>query len=73
MEADHNGQKELERHYKNGQKEGLSTYWHKNGQKFLEGHYENNEPIGTWTIWNEEGEKESVDAKKIKESYSVFL
>ena len=26
-----NGQKKLEAHYKDGEREGLATYWHENG------------------------------------------
>ena len=35
-----NGQKQLERHYKDGKQDGLETWWHENGQKSsLETHY----------------------------------
>ena len=38
MSGMQNGQKESEAHYKNGEPDGLETYWHENGQKRREGH-----------------------------------
>ena len=54
-----NGQKSLERHYKNGQYDGLETRWYKNGQKRMEGHYKNGKQEGLHTSWHEYGQKSS--------------
>ena len=40
-----NGQKQYERHFKNGKLDGLSTGWHENGQKELEILYKNGEEV----------------------------
>jgi len=51
------GKKYSEVRYRNGEREGLATSWHKNGQKQYEGYYKNGEPDGLWTAWDENGQK----------------
>ena len=52
-----NGQKERERTYKDGEKDGLSTAWYDNGQKSGEGTYKDGKPDGSFTYWHENGQK----------------
>jgi antitoxin component YwqK of YwqJK toxin-antitoxin module len=52
-----NGQKRCERHYKNGEKEGLETFWYENALKEREYHYKDGKGDGLWTYWHENGQK----------------
>ena len=43
-------------HYKNGNQEGLWTYYYKNGHMKEEGHYNNGIKEGMWVEWYPDGE-----------------
>ena len=44
-------------HYKNGKREGLTTWWYASGEKDREIHYKNGKREGLKTGWYESGEK----------------
>jgi antitoxin component YwqK of YwqJK toxin-antitoxin module len=46
-----------ETHYKNGEEEGLVTYWYENGGKWWVSHYKNGVQDGVRTEWDEDGKK----------------
>ena len=52
-----NGQKEKEGTYKDGEKDGLWTYWNENGQKKSEVTYKDGEFDGLSMDWYENGQK----------------
>ncbi|MDB9881818.1 hypothetical protein N8368_00690 [Bacteroidia bacterium] len=52
-------QKESEKNYVNGQKEGLQMTWHRNGQKESEYNYANGKRKGLQNEWYENGQKKS--------------
>ena len=52
-----NGQKKVEKHYKDGKLEGLWTWWHENGKKFHEGKYKGGKRDGHATKWYKNGQK----------------
>ena len=52
-----NGQKKYEAPYVNGQRHGLSTWWHENGQKWREIPYINNQRHGIANWWHKNGHK----------------
>ena len=55
-----NGQKLIEKDYKNGKLEGLVTEWHENGQKKSEIKTKNGKVVdGLQTSWYENGQKET--------------
>ena len=53
-----NGQKKEEVTYKDGEYDGLWTYWDENGQKWAERTYKDGKEIES-TYWYENGQKES--------------
>jgi antitoxin component YwqK of YwqJK toxin-antitoxin module len=57
VEKYENGQKKLEKHYKDGELNGLQTHWNENGQKEFEGNLENGWEEGLHTSWYENGQK----------------
>tara|TARA_B100001057_G_scaffold90975_1_gene87275 strand:- start:756 stop:1226 length:471 start_codon:yes stop_codon:yes gene_type:complete len=52
-----NGQKERERIFKDGKRDGLSQAWHLNGQKELEANFKSGKKDGLGVIWYENGQK----------------
>ena len=54
-----NGQKKIERHFKDGKQDGLETVWYENGQKQAEAHLKNGEYDGRGTYWYENGQKQA--------------
>ena len=40
-----NGNKNWERHYKDGKRDGVATTWDEDGTKLSEKHYKNGEPV----------------------------
>jgi antitoxin component YwqK of YwqJK toxin-antitoxin module len=54
-----NGQKKLEKNYKNGKEEGPHTEWYENGQKMGEGNYVDGKEDGLKTTWYKNGQKRS--------------
>ena len=54
VEKHENGQKKLERTFKDGKKEGPITRWYKNGQKLVEGTYKDGKKVSE-TKWDKEG------------------
>ena len=54
-----NGQKLVERHYKDGKLEGLYTEWYDNGQKWSESNYKGGKREGLETWWYGNGQKKS--------------
>jgi len=52
-----NGEKKSEGTLKDGEPDGVWTYWHENGQKESEGTYKNGKEDGKWTRWYENGQK----------------
>tara|TARA_B100001123_G_C15235937_1_gene997118 strand:+ start:224 stop:1018 length:795 start_codon:yes stop_codon:yes gene_type:complete len=55
-----NGQKKMERSFKNGQLDGTWTKWHENGQKITQGSYKAGKMEGLWTAWHGNGQKKSM-------------
>ena len=53
----HDGQKEFEGTYKNGEFDGISTGWYENGQKEIEATFKDGKEDGLWTSWYENGQK----------------
>ncbi len=53
------GKKKIERNYKDGKKNGLSTGWYENDQKHDESFYKDNELNGLSRDWHENGQKRS--------------
>ena len=51
------GKKEIKTHYKDGEKDGLETWWDENGQKRREIHYKDGKKDGPVTKWDENGQK----------------
>ena len=51
-------QKEYETRYKDGQENGLCTWWYENGQKGYEIRYKDGELNGLYTYWYENGQIE---------------
>ena len=54
-----NGQKEIEKTYKDGKLEGLWTQWYENGQKMGVGTFKDGKPDGLWTEWYQNGKKKT--------------
>ena len=54
-----NGKLKSETHYKNGQKDGLETWWYESGEKESEIHFKNGKPEGLATDYYESGEKKT--------------
>ncbi|ODS29999.1 MAG: putative antitoxin YwqK [Candidatus Scalindua rubra] len=54
-----NGQKEEERTYKDGVKDGTWIRWYGNGQKWIEGTYKGGGISGKWIRWYGNGQKNS--------------
>jgi antitoxin component YwqK of YwqJK toxin-antitoxin module len=52
-----NGQKRLERTYKEGKQHGLYIGWYENGQKQLESNWKDGKLDGLMTVWYESGQK----------------
>ena len=52
-----NGKKKVDRHYKNGEPDGLWTEWHSNGKKWSENHYKNGKLDGLYAMWYPNGQK----------------
>ena len=52
-----NGKVRLERHYRDGKLDGLSTYFYENGIKMFEVHYKDGKKDGLMTHWYTNGEK----------------
>jgi antitoxin component YwqK of YwqJK toxin-antitoxin module len=52
-----NGKLKSETHYKNGEKDGLDTWWHESGNKNNETHYKNDKEEGLSTCWYDTGNK----------------
>jgi antitoxin component YwqK of YwqJK toxin-antitoxin module len=52
-----NGEKKSEGTLKDGEPDGVWTYWHENGQKESEGTNKNGKEDGKWTRWYENGQK----------------
>jgi len=59
-----NGQKEVERTYKNGKQAGLCIGQHPNGQKMSESFYKDGQENGLVTEWYENGQKEREEIFK---------
>ena len=53
-----NGQKKVELTFKDGKRDGLSTYWYENGQKESETNWKNGSPDGLWAKWSKNGQNE---------------
>ena len=53
-----NGQKKIEGNYKDGKKEGLTTWWFENERKQAERNYKDDKQEGLATDWYENGQKE---------------
>ena len=51
--------KKSEEHYKDGKRDGLSTYWYNNGKKLGSGHYKDGLKDGRWTWWYKSEMKKS--------------
>jgi len=52
-----NGNKRIERNYKDGKADGLVVEWHENGQKLFEGNFKDGEEVeGSRKYWNSKGE-----------------
>jgi len=51
------GQKKLEKNYKDNKKDGKWTVWYENGQIKSEGNYKDDKQDGKWTWWHENGQK----------------
>ncbi len=64
-----NGQKERERTYKDGEKDGLYTMWYENGQKDSEGTFKDGKEDGLYTMWYENGNKR--EEVKFKDGESI--
>ena len=54
-----NGQKESEENYKDGERDGLSSWWYENGQKKEEGNFKDGKEDGLRTTWFENGRKKN--------------
>ena len=50
---------EKEGNYKDGKKDGLTTYWYEDGQKKQEANLRDGKGDGLWTKWYENGQKKS--------------
>jgi len=48
-----NGQKKIERTYKNGKEDGSTTIWNEKGWKEVEWNYKDGKKDGLWTEWDE--------------------
>jgi antitoxin component YwqK of YwqJK toxin-antitoxin module len=53
----YNGQKKIEKTFKDDETYGLVTNWYENGQKKKEYTYKDGEFVGLYTRWNENGQK----------------
>jgi antitoxin component YwqK of YwqJK toxin-antitoxin module len=51
-----NGNKRIERNYKDGKADGLEVLWHENGQKKEEVNWKDNESASPTKYWNSKGE-----------------
>jgi len=58
FESYDNGQKEIERSYHYGKKNGRFTWWYENGKKELEEYFRLDLKQGQWTKWFENGNME---------------
>jgi antitoxin component YwqK of YwqJK toxin-antitoxin module len=57
--------------FKNGDRDGVSTYWDEHGQKRAEGTFKNGKRDGVLTEWDENGVKTQVlyqDGKEVSDS-----
>lgn len=52
-----NGQKEEEKSFKDGKKDGLFVGWYENGQKKNEGNFKDAKKNGLWVSWYKNGQK----------------
>ena len=52
-----NGQKLIERTWKDGKLDGFWLQWHENGQKAIEGTYKDGKNDGSYREWHENGQK----------------
>ena len=52
-----NGQKRIERTWKNGLLEGLEQYWYENGQKCYKANWKNEQKDGLEQCWHKNGQK----------------
>ena len=72
VEKHENGQKKLERTFKDGKLEGLDATWHENGQKKVEATFKGDKLEGLDTRWHENGQKSLEatykDDKKVSET-----
>ena len=59
-----NGQKEFKKNYKDGELNGLYTWFHENGQKKTERTYKNGEYDGLETKWYSNGQKQEESTYK---------
>jgi len=59
-----NGQKRGEQTWKNGERDGLGTWWHANGQKISEITWKDGERDGLDTEWYENGQKKREEIYK---------
>jgi len=57
---------------KDGEYDGLYTYWYENGQKKKEGTYKDGKLDGLWTEWYENGQKESEETYKNGERVEII-
>ena len=64
VETYDDGQKWIEKHYKDGKGDGVSTIWYENGQKKVEGNWTSGKWNGLWTHWDENGQKRSEGNNK---------
>ena len=67
-----NGQKSYEGTYKDGELDGLFTYWYENGQMREEETYKDGELDGLSTTWYENGQKEGEGNLKDGESDGLW-
>ena len=63
-----NGKLKWEEHYKDGEKDGVATFWYKNGQVETESHYKDGKLNGLLSRWYPNGKKMSeipyIDGKE---------
>jgi antitoxin component YwqK of YwqJK toxin-antitoxin module len=59
-----NGQKGLEKNYKDGKWDGLNTIWYPNGQKMSERNLKDDKEDGLWIAWHSNGQKKKEETFK---------
>ena len=70
-----NGQKNLEKNYKDGKQDGLENFWYENGQKKYEVNYKNEKLDGLYTSWYPSGKKNTkliYNDGKLNGPYTLF-